>query len=735
MCILTISSISASNNLIESLSTNNNGSEAISIPNSDLNLLSGNGNDVETPDIPDLIVNDTFYVTSDDIEDYFPNRQLESKYYNKTLIFTGNFENVGKLIIDVNNVTLKGAGSYLKNTVFDLRADNITLDSFNIDLDSEFEDNDGAAIEFIANNIVLSNLRINYIVPRNVEAYAIYGIGQPYRSIKNFKMFNSIINFEGHNDYVNKYNYAVKLVDCVDSVMENNSLVTSLPLRNVVFGAMGASLDSDFVLSVGVENCHNFTFIGNSIIASVNNRPAFTYPTLDCFLISKCDNSSILNNSIYMTDFLTFPGVENYLYGIDVYNLNNLTIAYNNISIITTGGKLAAGTAYPIQITGPISAVNITYNDIYTFSNGPNIGIYSQNYYGNTSLSITHNRINVTGLAGSHEWALVAGIETQDSNSTIQNNTIEVHSVAPVDIGDNIYGISYRQKTSGNHTYNIQNNTVFSDGFYSVYLLSSVNSNVINNLLVSYNDKVKAGLNGFNYNEFSSHIGISFYNNKVINAFDYFANKYNNIDGGEGFNYTNPTNINSISNNIDGSSVIAIPSNNHYNYNPLIPGNSNNQGNPNNQGSNQQNNQGNSNGNSSQGGSGNGVKDNNSGEGNSSGNKLSLRDLLANFFNSNSDKGKVNRSNYNSNANHEITSNNTDQTPSTEGEDALMSDVKSVESTSESPSASDSASKKAYELDDLVKENKLFIPSVFFIIFVLILMLVGYRRKNKNLNK
>ena len=102
------------------------------------------------------------------------------------------------MIIDVNNVTLKGAGSYLKNTVFDLRADNITLDSFNMDLDSEFEDNDGAAIEFIANNIVLSNLRINYIVPRNVEAYAIYGIGQPYRSIKNFKMFNSIINFEGH---------------------------------------------------------------------------------------------------------------------------------------------------------------------------------------------------------------------------------------------------------------------------------------------------------------------------------------------------------------------------------------------------------------------------------------------------------------------------------------------------------------------------------------------------------
>ena len=43
----------------------------------------------------------------------------------------------------------------------------------------------------------------------------------------------------------------------------------------------------------------------------------------------------------------------------------------NNITIITTGGKLAAGTAYPIQITGPISDVNITKNINY-FSNKRN---------------------------------------------------------------------------------------------------------------------------------------------------------------------------------------------------------------------------------------------------------------------------------------------------------------------------------------------------------------------------
>ena len=50
-------------------------------------------------------------------------------------------------------------------------------------------------------------------------------------------------------------------------------------------------------------------------------------------------------------------------------------------------------------------------------------------------------------MAGNHSWALVAGIEAQDSNDTIVNNTIEVHSVAEVKDNDNIYGISYSQST------------------------------------------------------------------------------------------------------------------------------------------------------------------------------------------------------------------------------------------------------------------------------------------------
>ena len=685
----------------------------------------------EIPDEPDLVLNDTIYVTSDNIDEYFTDGILTSRFDNKTLIFNQNFENLGKLEINAKNVTIKGSGYILKNTVFQVDARDVTLSDLNLDLDSQFASNDGAAIEIVSDDVSLINVNIDYVVPRNVEAYGIYAMGASRNPLKNLKIKNSNVNFEGHNDDVNVYNCAVKLENCKDSLIENNTFISALPLKDIIFGADGAELASDLVLTVGIGGCNNTTFIGNRLFSEVNKRPENLYPSLDCMLISKSDNSLICNNSIFMTDFLTYPGIDNYLYGLDIYNLHNITVCHNDISIITTGGKLAAGTAYPIQITGPISQVNITENDLYSFSNGPNIGIYSQNFYGATTLSITHNRINVTGLAGTHEWALVAGIESQDTCSTILNNIIEVHSVGDVSIDDNLYGISYRQSTSGNHTYDIENNTVFSDGFYAVNLLSSVNSKVTNNLLVSYNSNVKDGSGGFKYWDINSHDGLEFYNNQIIKAFDYFAKTNNNVDNGDENDYSTPRNTKEISNKIDGSKLSSTETENKYSFNPLIPGNSKDQGNDN----------------SDQTQYGDDKKDDdsstsdNSGtfpnQGSSSGNSsksdsMSLRDFLVNFINSNTENGNVNTTSFNG-QNVNTRTNQSDATPSDSGADSSASQSKSSSSpNSAAGGESQSVSKKAYEIDE--KNEEKFIPSIFFIIPVLILLYIGIRRRKSNLD-
>ena len=52
-----------------------------------------------------------------------------------------------------------------------------------------------------------------------------------------------------------------------------------------------------------------------------------------------------------------------------IFTIKIYKIESNNINVETTGGAYAAGTAYPIQLTGPADGVVIKYNTIYSKSN------------------------------------------------------------------------------------------------------------------------------------------------------------------------------------------------------------------------------------------------------------------------------------------------------------------------------------------------------------------------------
>ena len=665
----------------------------------------------ETPDIPDLIEDVSNNVTPTNFGVYFQNGVLNDKYKDETLLFSGNFENLNQLTIKSDNVKIIGNGAIFKNTVFNIESNGVILKNLKFDSNRNIKSNDGAVIRISGENCNLVNLTINYIVPNDVEAYAIFADGYNSNPADCLKIINSTIYFEGHNVNVNRYNCAIKLT-CVDSLLiENNTVTTSLPLKNVDYGPQGATIDSDYVYTIGIEECDNFIINNNTIVCDVNKRPAVSYPTLNCVMISKSDNGLFSDNSIFMTDFVTFPGIENYLYGLDIYNLNDLVVINNKISIITTGGKLALGTAYPIQICGPISGINITLNDLYSFSNGPNIGIYSQNYYGPTDLSITFNKINVTGLAGVHEWALVTGIESQDTNAEILNNYIEVHSVGPVSVNDNLYAISYRQSTAGSHTFNIQNNFAMSNGYYAVYLLSSDDSTIFNNTLISSNGDVNSGDNSYKQGP-RNHNGDFSRENMVITILDYYKSK-NNIDV--------TSNSNSFDNSIISGGSISW---NNYNSqqrpngNPLVPHYSN-------------------------------IKKD------SPANPMDGSDENNNYIDDGSVQGRIYVSDKKSDLKHETSSENdefsyveatsygdvgsdgfnfnsysngSDVSPSLNGNDNSLSGSQS----SDGSASSQSVSKSAYELDETVKDKEKFIPSVFFVVLILLLLVIGYKRKNSS---
>ena len=149
------------------------------------------------------------------------------------------------------------------------------------------------------------------------------------------------------------------------------------------------------------------------------------------------------------------------------------------------------GTAYPIQITGPVDHVKIAFNNLTTFSRGPNCGIYSNNYGGDTHIDIISNFINVTGDATNNatnpSWCLVSGIEAQDTGDNILNNTIIVNNLGNYKSSNNVYGISYVQNIGGKHTYNIQYNNITTNGNYGIKLIGKIKDSETYNSIVSNN--------------------------------------------------------------------------------------------------------------------------------------------------------------------------------------------------------------------------------------------------------
>ena len=424
-----------------------------------------------------------YYVGSDNFTYYFADGVLKEDYEGSVLVFNGEFTDKGIIDIKSPNVTVIGNNSLLRNMVFCLESSNVMLTGLNFVLDQEFADNDNAGILVLGDNCTVYNCTMDYAVPEAKTGFCVYAEGG---KIENFSLANSTFNFIGNN-LGGGLAYGIFLDGVDNAIVYGNNINCSLPLRSVnwafdIFG--GVSMDA--VGAFVAQGCNNMTLSHNSISTYVNGGSS-SYPTLDTVIIYGCNNATVERNHIYSEDFDSKNGKDNYLQGIDLYFANDVTILNNQIDIRTTGGRAGMGSAYPIQVNGPSYNVKIAYNNLTTINFGPNIGIYSQNYYGATKIDIISNFINVTGLASTHYWALVAGIEVQDSDDLILNNTIIVNNIGSYADNNNIYGISYSQNTKGNHTYNIQYNNVTTNGRYAVSLSGTsslvVNSIIANNVL------------------------------------------------------------------------------------------------------------------------------------------------------------------------------------------------------------------------------------------------------------
>lgn len=390
----------------------------------------------------DVDSNDSiYYVDSDSFDSFFDGEGvLRDGFNDSELVFGGEFIDKGVLYINSPNVCISGNDTLFNNTVFCLEADNIMLKGLSFALDKDFPDNCHAGILVLGDNCTVYNCSMNYTVPEDTDGFCVYSKGNEESVIENFTLVNCNFSFIGNN-YKKGWDYGIFIDYTNNAMIYGNNINASLPLRDVNWGQdIYGGVSMDAVAVIALQASPNLTVSNNNVSSYASERHFGGAPTLDTIIVYRCNNATFEKNSVYSEDFYTANGRYNYLYGLDLYLSDDVTIIGNQLHIRTTGGTDMSGTAYPIQVTGPANNIKIAYNNISSVSFGPNIGIYSQNYYGKTKIDIISNFINITGKAGIAEWSLVAGIEVQDSDDLIWNNTIIVTNIGAYALGANIYG-------------------------------------------------------------------------------------------------------------------------------------------------------------------------------------------------------------------------------------------------------------------------------------------------------
>ena len=431
---------------------------------------------VTTKELTNIVTNNTFF-------DYFgDDGMLLGDITFDTLIFKGEFSNLGVNVVYVPRaIVINGDNAVLRNIAI-MCEQGTTLNNLTLNATNYVADTDGALIYAIGSDVTVNNITIDYnATDGSNNAIAVYASGAD-----NFKLVNSTITFTGNNVDGKVFAQGIKIAKSNNAVVDSNIITTSCPLVDVDYSHWG-SIDTDLVFAIGVEKSENVKIINNIVDNSAwtkgNNA---NFPTFDAFIAHTANNLLLKNNTISHTDLITPKGTSSYIYALDFYESNSVIVEDNRVLLNTTGGKEGAGAAYAVQVTGPYNNFVVKGNNLTTVSNGPNLGVYSQNYYGATEITAENNWINVTGFAGPAEFALVSGMEFQDTVAKAYNNTIYVQNVNKYNDDNNIAGITYVQSTSGSHQFDIQNNTIYSEGKYAVLIKSAKDSQIIGNTLYAH---------------------------------------------------------------------------------------------------------------------------------------------------------------------------------------------------------------------------------------------------------
>ena len=426
-------------------------------------------------------------VTKDNFFSYFDESGfLKDEVTSSVLTFQGEFSSsdLPNYITLDRSITITGDNAVLNNIGFIIAFDDVTVTGFSFnENNADFTTNGGAAIYVSGSDVTLDKVSVTYNAPNEVDAKAIFA-----NDADNFKLTNSEITFTGANP--GEYHYrGLEVRNCIGAVIDKNTITATLPAVDVYWGETG--IDQDLVLAVGIQGGNDVEFTNNTVKVNTNGDIG-SYPTIDAIMVYSANDILIKGNNITHLDKTTEDSPR-YYYTLDIYSTTG-TIEANDITINTTTTPVVdrAGTAYPIQLTGPFT-FTVKDNNITVISKGPVAGIYATNWGGAGDLIVENNIIDVTGYATTSNHALVAGIEAEIGIASeldrvmVYNNTITVDNAADYDDAYQVYGVSMASSfVSGDASADIKYNDITVDGKYAVYYAKAKDTNVTENVLIAH---------------------------------------------------------------------------------------------------------------------------------------------------------------------------------------------------------------------------------------------------------
>ena len=430
------------------------------------------------------ICSETGTINGVDYSNYF---DTTNGYANTTddLIFTGifNAKTFGNFKIN-ESITIYATEATFNNVGFDLLASNITLIGGTYNMDDSVATN--TVINVTGDYTSVTETVIDVYAPEDQDFIAI-----DVANSTGTLIYDNYIYYECAYPNLDNTNYVIRVKNSPYVNITYNEITSVLPFKNVdyhmsIIGYMFRSISC-----ILIEESDSFVLYFNFIEGYIENT-CTGFPTLDMVIICDSDNGYVGWNSIDEIDFVTEPNDSSYLYLVNLYRCNNLTVEFNELYLESDGGTffpdtISAGEAYGIKLTGPYTGVVIKNNAINTANNGHNAGIYSQNFAGYADITIINNTINVVGNASFHQWYFLSGIELMVDYSYIEGNAITVTNVGNYTTGHNVYGISFSQYYVRLPTsFVVVNNTVdLINGHYTVYIQDAISGLVIHNCLTS----------------------------------------------------------------------------------------------------------------------------------------------------------------------------------------------------------------------------------------------------------